>query len=50
VTVEEDEAATMGADELQALYENCEVNPYDFDGLTLRLVRGTPADIAKYGD
>jgi hypothetical protein len=50
VTVEEEEIPTMGKPQVQALYEECEVNPYDFDGLTLRLVRARPADIAKYGD
>jgi hypothetical protein len=32
------------------LYEDCEVNPYDLDGLTVRLVRAMPADITQYGD
>ena len=49
VQVEETEAATMDGTQLKKLYEHCEVNPYDFDGLTLKLVRATPADIAKYG-
>jgi len=39
----------MDGTQLKKLYEHCEVNPYDFDGLTLKLVRATPADIAKYG-
>jgi hypothetical protein len=40
VTVEEEAIPTMEKPQLQALYEECEVNPYDFDGLTLQLVRG----------
>ena len=35
---------------LHTLYEDSEVNPYDLDGLRLRLVRATAADIAKYGE
>jgi hypothetical protein len=50
VTVEEGVIPAMSQPPLQALYEACEVNPYDVDGLTLRLVRATPADIATYGD
>jgi hypothetical protein len=40
----------MPASQLKALYEDCEINPYDFDELTLRLERATEADIAKYGE
>jgi hypothetical protein len=40
----------MQASGLRALYEDCEIDPYDFDGLTLRLERATEADIAKYGE
>ena len=50
VTVEEEVIPAMRQPQLPALYEACEVNPYDVDGLTLRLVRATPADIANYGD
>jgi hypothetical protein len=50
VTVEEMAAGQLQDRQLQALYEDCEINPYDLEGLTLRLVRATPADIAKYGD
>ena len=50
VEVEEDDAGRMGAAALQALYEECQVNPYDLDDCTLRLQRGTAADRAKYGD
>jgi hypothetical protein len=41
---------TTSQRQLKALYEHCEVNPYDFDDLTLRIVPATAADIAKYGE
>ena len=43
-------AQQMQASGLRAFYEDCEIDPYDFDGLTLRLERATEADIAKYGE
>ena len=50
VVLQEDAATQMSPGLLQELYEDCEVNPYDFDDLTLRLERATEADIAKYGE
>ena len=50
VTLEEAEGAQSDGSKLQALYEACEVNPYDLDGLSLRLERATEADSAKYGE
>jgi len=35
---------------LQELYEDAEVNPYDFDDLHLRIEPATEADIVKYGE
>ena len=50
VALEETEVAQSDGRTLQTLYEDCEVNPYDLDGLSLRLERATDADIAKYGE
>ena len=50
VALEETEVAQSDRSTLQALYEDCEVNPYDLDGLSLRLERATDVDIAKYGE
>jgi hypothetical protein len=50
VVLEENAVVTYREVQLQALYEQCEVNPYDFDDLTLRLERASAADVAKYRD
>ena len=50
VVLDEAEVGTMHKEELQELYEDCEVNAYDFDGLVLRLERASAADVAKYGE
>ena len=50
VAVEEEAVAQMTQVHLQELYEDCNINPYDLDDLTLRLEPATPADVAKYGE
>jgi hypothetical protein len=52
VVLEEAEAASaqQSPRQLKALYEDCEINPYDFDDLQLTLEPATEADIAKYGE
>src|SRR5262245_56259736 len=49
VTLEETEAAAVlqSPRHLKALYEDCEVNPYDFDDLRVTLEPATEADRAK---
>ena len=48
VDLEEDKVAGLQQSDLQKLYEHCEVNPYDFDDMTLRLERADAAYEAKY--
>lgn len=48
VAVEDDDAARMDQAALQALYEDCQVNPYDFDDCVLRLEPATAEDQVKY--
>ena len=52
VALEETAAASVmrSPRRLKALYEGCEVNPYDFDDLRVTLEPATEADRAKYGD
>jgi hypothetical protein len=52
VALAETEAASVQQSprHLKALYEDCEVNPYDLDDLRVTLEPATEADIAKYGD
>jgi hypothetical protein len=50
VELEEKDAAGMTRGALQELYEDLQVNPYDFDDLVLTLEASTAADQAKYGD
>ena len=48
VEFEKGEAIPTTPEALQELYEDCTVNPYDLDALTLRLEPATPAMQKRY--
>ena len=49
VLLDEEQARTMTKEDLQVLYEDCAINPYDVDDLTLSLECATEEDNLKYG-